>query len=421
MSFLASVAWRNLWRHRRRSLITASAMAVGVGLCMAMIAYTDGMYDLIFRVLVEQQLGHVQVHHPAFPGRRQLYDAIPEADRVVERIERVPFTEVVMPRLFGAALLGGDSESTGVILRGVDPGAEALGTRIDTHVIAGSWLAAEAGGGVVIGVGVAEKLDVALGDELVAVTQAADGSIGNALYRVSGILESGNTAMDRGGAFLHLEDLRALLQLHGHAHEITIVALDADALDAYAAEVTAALEDVRVEDDDGAQVPVLVQPWWTASPPTAQMMALRDASAFIVLAIVFSVAAFGVLNTMMMSVFERTRELGVLKAIGLRPGRLVVMIVLESVFLAGLAVALGLVLGGVLDALLVVYGLDLGGQMEDGFTFQGVTIDPVIHGVVRPAGIVWTALAVFVVSVLASLWPAWRAARLDPVHAIRSE
>jgi ABC-type antimicrobial peptide transport system permease subunit len=149
-------------------------------------------------------------------------------------------------------------------------------------------------------------------------------------------------------------------------------------------------------------------------------MGMRDTATAVVIVIVFGAAAFGVLNTMMMSVFERTRELGVLRALGMRPLRLVVLIRVESVCLALLAASIGLVLGFALDAWIVTSGIDLSGSLEEGYEFSGVVIDPVIKGVVRVRPIVQIVVAVFAVTIVASLWPAYRAARLRPVEAIRS-
>jgi len=128
-----------------------------------------------------------------------------------------------------------------------------------------------------------------------------------------------------------------------------------------------------------------------------------------------------VVNTMMMSVFERTREMGVLRALGLRKGKLVWLVVFESFFLAGLAATIGLTIGGLLDWYIVAYGIDFSGSMPEGFSFEGVMLDPVMKGAFRVQPIVSTVTSVFIVSILASLYPAWRATRLQPVTAIREE
>ena len=124
MVFLARVAWRNLWRHARRSLITAFAMAVGVALCMGFFAFDDGVYDAMFDMMVERNLGHVQVHHPDYPTTRAMFATIPDGDALVERIEALPGTEAATGRLFGFALIGGDDVSSGGMLTGVDPRRE---------------------------------------------------------------------------------------------------------------------------------------------------------------------------------------------------------------------------------------------------------------------------------------------------------
>jgi ABC-type lipoprotein release transport system permease subunit len=409
--FLWAVAWRNLWRHGRRSLITAAAMAVGMAICMAMIALSDGMYVQMFDVLVRQQLGHVQVTHPDYPAKRSMYDAVPQAGAVVERIAALPDVVAVSGRLVGFGLVGGASTSAGAQLIGVDPAREASVGPIADRVRTGAWLSAPGAAEIVLGDGLAEELGATIGGEVVVVTQASDGSLGNALYTVVGFVHTGSSAVDDAGAYVGLADLQALLVLDDQIHEALVIGASDD--DAHIQSVAAAVRAVAPD--------ALVRTWAEASPPTAQMIQMQDGSAWIFLSIVFTVAAFGVLNTMMMSVFERTRELGVLRALGMRPWRLVVLVLMESVMLAGLAVAIGLAAGGALDAYLVTTGIDFSGSLEDGFEFSGVVFDPVVKGVVRVERIVQASLAVVLVAVGAGVWPAWRASRQDPVASLRAD
>ena len=412
MKLLAQVAWRNLWRHKRRSLITAAAMATAVGLCMATMALTDGMFQTIFNVMVEQQLGHVQVHHPDYPERKTLYDTLHDGEHLVEQVQRVPHTVAVSPRLNGFALVGGAETSAGAALQGIQPARMRSVNTIHERVTEGAWLADDASAQMVLGIGLAQEIEVDIGDEVVVVTQAADGSLGNALYTVTGLTSTGNTQMDNSGAYMHLADLQDLLGLPDQLHGVTVLTDDADDLEAYTADLSATIGNGDRE----------VQTWWEASPQSQEMLAMRDVSVFFVIGIVFTVAAFGIVNTMLMSVFERTRELGVLKAIGLRPGKMVWLIVFESFFLAGLASSIGLVVGLLLDAYLVFVGIDFStGTGGEGVSFSGVTLDPIIRGDVRLDSILVVITSTFVVSILASLWPAVRAARLAPVEAIRSE
>ncbi len=410
MSTLLSIAWRNLWRHRRRSLITATAMAVGVALCMAMLALTDGLYAKLFDVMVDQQLSHVQVHQATYPQSRSMYATIPAAAATIEQIEALPATRAATGRLLGFGLVGSGDRSVGIQLVGVDPERERRASPVADRMVQGAWLGSAPDGGIALGAGVADELGVAVGGEVVVVTQAADGSLGNALYTVRGVYRSGSVALDDRGAYVHLRDLQDLLVLPDQVHEIALLARDSDALPAFQADVRALLPADRQ-----------VRTWWEVAPQVQQLFGMQAVSSAIMLGIVFSVAGFGIVNTMLMSVFERTRELGVLKAIGLRPARIVAMVVAESLMLAGVAVAIGLVLGGLLDVYLVLHGIDFSASMAEGFTFSGVTIDPVMRGRVDPWWIVATVTSVFGVAAFAALWPAIRAARLEPVAAIRSE
>ncbi|MEZ4321998.1 MAG: FtsX-like permease family protein [Myxococcota bacterium] len=407
---LVRLAWRNLWRHKRRSLITAFAMAIAVALCMAVTAFTDGMSATMFDVMVEQQLGHLQVHHPAYPTSRRMYDTVPEADATLGSIRALPEVARAAGQLNGFALIGGPEETTGGQLVGVEPSHEAEVTRADERIVDGRFLSDDGTGEIVLGVGLASEIEVGVGDTVVVVTQASDGSLGNALYEVVGLFRSGNTALDKTGSMMRLADLQELLVLPDQVHKITVVGVDGDDLVPLKNAVVKAVP-------DGTEV----QTWEEASPQTSQMLAMTKFSSAIMLGLVFTVASFGILNTMMMSVFERTRELGVLKAIGLRPARLVQLVVAESVFMAALAGSIGLSIGALLDFWLVRYGFDMSGGNPNGMSFQGVTLDPVMHGKVEPLTVASILGALLLVSAVASLLPAWRASRLDPVEAIRTE
>lgn len=405
--FYGAVAWRNLWRHRRRTLITAAAMGLGVAMCMASIALQDGMFAQMMDVMVTDKLGHVQVHHPDYPARKRAHDTLPAA--VVAEVDGLDGVQTVAPRMFAFALAGGPETSAGAQLLGVSPAREAKLTGLDARVTEGTWLSDGPALQAVVGVELADELSVGVGDELVLVGQDAFGGMANDLFTVVGLVRSGQTAMDRGGVWVHLSDLQGFVAMEDRIHELIVVGEDIDDAPSLRAAVAAV-------PSAGEQ---LVRTWDEADPLAAQMMGMQDASAFIMLGIVLSVAALGVLNTMLMSVFERMREFGVLRAIGLAPRQLVVLVVLESLLLATVATVMGLTMGGGLDALLVHYGLDFSVDGGKGLSYAGMTLDPVVKGVVRPQGIVITVVSVYVVTLVAAIWPALRAARLEPVQAMR--
>lgn len=410
MRTLVAIAWRNVLRQRRRSLLTAGAMGIAVAFLMVVLALTEGMYGQMRDVLVTRNLGHVQVHPEAWPGRRQLHDAFEDVDALVADLEERPGVRAVAARLYGNALLGSAARTDGAQLVGVDPAREDAQRALSEDVVAGGWLPASAEGAVVLGADLADRLSVAVGDELVAVTQAADGSLGNELFTVTGVVRTGSPSVDRAGAFLHRADLSRLLALDDRAHELVVLGTD-DGHDTVKA-LAAALRPVL----DGRAA--LVRTWWEVDPGLFQLFQMQGVSTWILIGFFFGVSAIGVINTLLMSVFERTRELGVMRAIGMRPRQLVALVVLESTMLAVLAVVGGAALGVVGDVLLVTQGIDftVGGQ---GYEMGDMTFDPIIKGRVTLASVWQPVVGVLLFSLLAAVWPALRASRLKPIDAIR--
>ncbi len=410
MRALMAMAWRNVLRNPRRSMLTAVAMGIGVCLCMNMLALTDGMYAQMRDILVTRTLGHVQIHHPDYPGVRSLHDTLPDLPALTAQLDALPSVAGVSVRLYGNGLVGGADTTTGAMLVGIDPRREADMRRLDTKIRQGRYLPETPEGGILIGVDLADKLEVELGESIVVVTQAADGSLGNELYEVLGTFAVGSPMLDRGGAFLHINDLAELLVLPDQAHELTLVGHDDDdaSIAAMRAEAVAALADDEV----------VVRTWDEVDPASAAMFGMQAASNFVLTFIFLGIAAIGVVNTLLMSVMERTREFGVMRALGVRPGELIQLVVMESLVIAVFATLAGVTLGALGDIWLVTQGLDLRVQGV-AYTMGNMTFEPIIYGEVNATNVLVPVVGVFICSVLASLWPAWRAARLRPVDALR--
>jgi ABC-type lipoprotein release transport system permease subunit len=410
MTLLMRLAWRNIWRQKRRTFITTAAMAAGLAFCLAMVCLVDGSYVQMFDDVVTRTVGHAQIHHPDYPKKRAVFETIPDAEVLLRELEACPEVQGATARVYGHALVGTERKVVGAMLLGIDPAREASMTELDRWVEKGRYLDPSAHGEMLLGYELAEKLRVAPGDELMAVTQAADGSTGNELYSVVGLVNTGDVMKDRSGAWMLAEDLQDLLVLPGQVHEISLLSAGRDAVPSLMAAAAGSAESRGL----------LLRSWAELNPQMAQMLELADATMFIMLFIVFGVAALGILNTMLMSVFERTKELGVIKALGLRPLQLVRLVFWESAWLAGVALIIGLPLGLAMDAWLIWHGLDLSGSM-DGMSYMGTRWDPVMYGLFRIEPIVIAVVGLFVVSLLASVWPAMRAARLKPIEAMRQE
>lgn len=403
---MIGLAWRNIWRQARRSLITVSAMAFGAAICMPMMAFMEGMFATMFDVAVTQQTGHVRVEHPEYPVTNSMFDTMPNAGSTLAALEGLPGASAVTWRAYGAGLLGSESKSTGALLVGVDIQREGTVASTDSMVQSGEWLSKP--GQILLGHGLAKELSADLGSEVVIMTQASDGSIGAGTYTVSGMVRSGNVMRDKQGAWLGLGDLQELLFLEDQVHEVVLLAEGGrDHVD----DLKDAVE-AQVGDD------VLVRGWYEANPQMAEMLKLGQQQSGMMLVIIFFLAGFGVLNTMLMSVFERTRELGVMMALGTRPGEIIRLVLLEGFLLSVLGAIAGAVMGGALDYWICTHGLNLG---YGDFEMSGVVFPNSMKGIFNINQAISVIGSMMVISVLAALWPAWRASRLEPVEAMRAD
>jgi ABC-type lipoprotein release transport system permease subunit len=266
---------------------------------------------------------------------------------------------------------------------------------------------------------------VGTGDELVAFFEAADGSLGNDLLEVVGIVRTGNSVVDRNTVYLHVEDTQFLGALGGEVHELAIRTADmtrAREVSGAVAEViegrTEAPADVE-EAPDEVRNALLVRPWQEILPSVSQMLAISKESYFFTYLLIYLVAAVGILNTQRMSALERKREFGVLMAIGMRPRKMFRMIVTESLVLGTLGGILGTILGVAVTWYHSVAGLDLGLFTDKGgFTWMGVAFTGKIHAILTPMIIFQPVVVMVAVAFLAGLWPAVKSARIDPAPTI---
>jgi putative ABC transport system permease protein len=402
---LLVMAWRNLWRYRRRTAVTIAAMTLAL---LSMVLYTalvEGYLRDLEHNIVDIELGDVQVFAPGYRDNPSLYSRIDRPEQLLTRLRERGFRAAA--RLKGGGLAAAGESSAGVQLTAIDVRQDADVSRIAEHLARGRWLDPADQAGVVVGSALAHTLGVDPGNELVVLGQAADGSLANDLYTVRGVLQSVSDETDRAGVFLNAAAFRVLFAVPQGAHQI-IVRRPADrALPAAVAEV----RDLAPGLD--------VQSWRDLVPILASMLDSARAVMQAVFFIVYIVVAILIMNAMVMAVFERIRELGVLKALGVGPGRVFVLMTAEGGLQAAIAIALGLALSVPGLAYLTHHGLDLSGL--GGTSFSGMAMDPVWRGVVTPMTILGPVLVLVLLVSLAMLYPALKAARISPVAAMRHQ
>ncbi len=397
-----ALAWRNVLRNWRRSLITVAAVAVGLGSLLFLWGFNDGVHNTMMRNLQEVIVGSLQIHARDFFRHPKLERTVPEPARVRAMLAGRGLVWSERVRTF--ALAAGEETSEGLIALGIDPVAESRVTRLAAKVDRGRFLRDADAAECVLGRTTARNLGLKVGDELVLLTEDRFGALAAEKLRLVGIIASGEMGIDRGLAVVPLRFLQRMLAMEGRVHEF-VVPLDEKRLEEETAWLAHRL-DGRYE----------VLRWYDMYPMMKQWVLLENGFYYIFLSVVLVIVAAGIANTVMMSMLDRIHEFGVMMALGASPARLFAMVLTESSLL-GLA---GMALGTAAGLLLVHYfgeaGIDLSRQMD---TITRFYIEPVIHTEIDTDHLAITCAAVLLAAWLAGIWPAAKAARLEPVEAIR--
>jgi ABC-type lipoprotein release transport system permease subunit len=437
----AKIGFRNLARNRWRSGLTLGGIALSVAFMVWILGFMEGWMGTMVQGATAVETGQVQVHTRAFADNPRVYRSFPMGPDALGDLYRVQGVVAVSPRVMLNGLIGHEEKSQVGRIMGVDPALEAETTPVADAIQEGRWLqqsppAYPAPREVVIGVGMANQLKVGPGDELVVFVEAADGSMGNDLLQVVGVVRTANTAVDRMTAYMHIEDAQYLAALHGEVHELAIKTeklLEAESTagliaEALGAETSGTAGDGKGGNEGGGassegeiQDPeaLLVQPWQEILPGIYQMLTISRSSNWITYLLIYLVAAIGLLNTQRMSALERRREFGVLMAIGMRPRRMFRMILTESFVLGTVGGLIGTALGLAVVWYHATAGLDLAMFTDKGeFTVMGVAFTGKIYAILTPLAALQPILVMLFVAFLAGLWPAVKSARLDPAPTI---
>ncbi len=401
------MAFRNIWRNPRRSALTAAATAFGLAAFLFLYAFTDGFFEQMINNSIDFSTAHVQVEPRGFREELSpaLYLSQPRA--LLEQVRRHPAVQAATPRIQVEAMISSPTKTEPLILMGVEPTSETRVTRLHTVITEGAYLTEEGGMEILLGRKLAGELDVRLGEKVVVTTQLADGSLGSAAYRLAGIYQTNSEIFDRTLGFIGLAQAQELLAMPERVSTIALRLKQRALSKPLAAEV----------DRELVSTPYQARPWEDIMPVLVQMIDVSRLMFYVVLAIVFLVVAIGVTNTLFMSVLERTREFGVMLALGTEPRLIVRIVVYEAVILGLIGIILGIFLGVSLVAYYGTSGMDLSGFAGATDTIPGLT--DVIYPVLMIEHLWLPTVLLFLTGVAAAFYPAARAARLEPVTAIR--
>jgi len=402
---LVQIAWRNIWRNKMRSFVVIGSVILGIWAGIFILAFSWGLYQSNIRDSVYKQLSHIQIHHPTFSVENDPKFSIPGTDKILDSLHSDKRILSASSRVISTGMISSPTTASGVKILGIDPSSEAKQTGLNENVTKGNYFDSAKDNEILIGEKLAKKLKVKIRSKVIVTFVNIDSEMISAAFRVGGIYRSKNTSLDEVNVFVQKDHLRNLLNLKPtESNEIAILLKNEEDLTAVKNYSTGLVPKGKVED------------WKELSPELGLVIESFNLYTYLISGIILLALIFGIINTMLMSVLERIRELGMLMAIGLNKRKLFSMIMLETLFLTLIGCPIGLLMGWLSIEFFGEYGIDMS-MFSEGLSSYGFS--SVIYPALDDQKYVIVAVMCLITSLLAAIYPAYKALQLNPAEAIR--
>jgi len=409
---LGKIAWRNLWRRKRRTLITGISIGFGVMLAVTFTGMGDYGYTNMINTSAIMGLGHVTIEPHGYNQTPSLDKRLRKTGQIRERVLAMPGVNDAIVRITGQAMFASASKTIGGMFMGIDPAQEFPEQNLLIRsLVQGEVFSGKDGRGVVVGSKMAEKLNLRIGKKLVYTTTDVNGEIVSEIARVTGIFKTGVNEVDGGMVLLPINSVRTTL--HYDAQDATLLAViinDQRYAERMRDKISLAEGDPQIE----------VLSWQQTQAALAGLITMDRSGNYISQFLIGLLIAAGILNTLLMSVLERTREFGVMMAVGMSPRTLFMLVVVESLWLAIIGIVIGIIITAPWYAYLYYVGLDFSGAIGEDYSAGGILVDPLIRIRLYKESIIAILTGVFSLTLLAGLYPAWRAGRIPPVESLKA-
>ncbi len=404
---LISISWRNVWRNKLRSGVIITAIALGLTAGIFSTAFYEGMVEQRVNKVIRSELSHIQVHQPGFRNSTEVTAYIPEAAEIAAKIKTLPEVAGVSNRIIIYSMVASAETGAGGKIIGIHPDEERKISNIPAKLVQGNYFEEKRRNPVVLGQKLAEKLNVHLGSKVVITLQDVNNDITAGAFRIVGIFNTMNNTFDEGNIFVRYRDLRRLTGLPADAgHEIAILARENDLVNELKPKVEKAAPGLEV------------MTWLQLSPEMRYLNEAMDLYLYLFIVIILFALLFGIINTMLMAVLERIKEIGMLMAIGMNKMRVFLLIMFETVFLSLTGGILGVIFGAIISKYFETHKIDLSlwakGYVELGY-------DPFVFCRLEWPLLVNVTIMVIITGILASIYPALKALSYDPANALRIE
>ena len=404
---IPSIAWRNIWRQKARSLVVMTAVALGIWATNFLMSFSFGMVVSYINNGIENQYSHIQIHQPDFKTDFKAKYTLTEANALLKSIEENEEVEAVTGRIISNGMANSAKGARGLQIVGVNPDTEAEVTHLNEKIIEGKYFEGAKRNPMLISKGLKKKLNLKIRSKVVLTFQNIEGEIVNAAFRVVGVFDTKSQMVDDSHLFVRLSDLEGLMNMENEVHEVAIYLNDPNTLENTTQALTAAIGNEQRK----------IETWREIAPELEMMESQFAASMYVIMAIILLALAFGIINTMLMAVLERTRELGMLMAVGMSKARVYGMIVLETILLTFIGAPIGLLLGYLSISYFGKHGLDLTAYSEG---LQNFGMSEYVYPHLNVHYYFIMTIMIAVTAVLAALYPAWKAIKLKPVEALRA-
>jgi putative ABC transport system permease protein len=402
------LAWRNVWKNKRRTILTLLTIMVGCAMIIFFRSTQDGSYETMIEDSIAANTGHIQIHEKGYWENMSIDYAFIPGGPIMSYLRKSPAISATSKRIHAAGLISYENNTFGTLIQAVDPEQEKkVSTLHKTIQPGGRYLTPDDGKKIIIGATLAKNLNAKVGDTVSMISQGFDGSIAASNFTIAGIFKTRNPRYDQSMIIMPLAQAMETFTMMNYLSSIVIRLKDTSDMEKVRNELRGLPGTKKLE----------IMGWDELTPELIQAIVMDKLFGYIFFFILFLITAFGVLNTVQMSVFERTRELGIMMAIGTKPRQIVTMVLLESVFISLLGVILGIIVGSSISYYFFIHPFDFSDYQKEMEVFAQVTT--VFPAKLTAHNVITTAFLTFMFGVLFSIAPARRASKLNPLKAIR--
>ncbi len=403
---ILSMAWRNIWRHKARSLVIMVSIALGLFAGIAVLSLYEGMMISRIRTVIDEETGHIQIHHPKFSDENESKYLIDNIENILKKISGIPEIIEINKRILANGMLSTPNGTAGVQTIGIDTNTEFSFSSLKLKIKDGNGFKPNKKYQAIIGKKLAQKMKLEIGSKFVLMFNDTSNNLVSSSYRVASIYQSTNAPLDERIIYVSNYELSDLLGLKGQVHEIGLKLRNDDDVTATTIKLKQLLPQLKIES------------WKEISPETEFMAKTVDTYSYIIMIIIMIALAFGILNTMHMAIMDRSREIGMIAALGTNKFKIFLLILLETIFLTMGGVPFGIILGLSTTFYFNKHGLDLSGMGEDLMSNFG--FKTVIYPEFPLEKLIPLLSIVIITALLSSLLPAIKAINMKPIDALKN-